>query len=117
MPEFDKYFELAKHNDDISNKLENICKAWCIIVKYYASIHWINGKIIRSHNTNYVPSGHKSRFIDVSKYEPTLYKPLRQLCAESESIRYKPPYWKNINDTDFNKLKQDYDFIKMTVNS
>lgn len=115
LKEFQKHYNLAKHNDKVANEVLNICKAWRIIVLYYAALHWMNGFLMKRHPT-YVPSGHHSRDKFVALNAERFYKPLRQLEAESENLRYKPPYWETISDETIKNLETDYDFIKRESN-
>ena len=110
------YYALAKHNEAVSDSIKNTHDDWHVTIRYYAAIHWVNGFLIKKFPRQYVPAGHDSRDRFVAKNKNELYKPLRQLESESEKLRYKPPYWKEIKPLDINKLEADYQFLKTESN-
>ena len=116
MTTFQVHYELAKHNAEVSKSLKSEFVGWSIVVLYYAAIHWVNGFLIKNYPSEFQPSGHKSRLDFVSRKVPALYKPLRQLEAESEKIRYEPPYWKNIDAKTAKNIENDYEKIKRDTN-
>jgi|SRR3989344_614730 len=116
MSEFIPYYDLAKHNDSVRESIKNAHPDWGVVLLYYSAIHWINGFCIKKYSTTYDPSGHNSRDKFISKNFRELYKPLRQLESESESIRYKPPYWNEITRTTIASLEADYKKIKTAMN-
>lgn len=115
MKDFQKHYELGKHNNKVASDIKNTCKAWRIIVLYYGALHWMNGFLMKKYS-QYVPSGHQTRDKFVGLNEEKFFKPLKQLEAESERLRYKPPYWKTITDKTIKKLEVDYNFIKDETN-
>jgi hypothetical protein len=116
LAELTDFSDLAKHNEQISTKINVECNAWSAIILFYSALHRINFYCTKNYPYINCPNNHRERMDFIERYLPNrIYKAYRHLYHYSELYRYHPPMWKNISVKDKDVINSSYQEIKSFV--